>query len=491
MNSSRRRFLQSASLLGAASSLGSLGSLSIPFFSSPAFAQVTDYRALICIFLYGANDNGNTVIPLTGYGDYLNARGGTYHQGGVAIPDTRLTGTTLNGGKYALNPGMPRLAGLYNARHAAIVGNVGTLIEPTTYDAAHDVLLKTGTSRSAELPPKLRSHNDQQAFWQSLGVEGTGTGWGGRFADRYYGAENSGDDAIFSSVSVYGQAVFNAGASTPAYQVSPEGALAFEAVTGTDGLFGLGKASSDATITALLTNQGANQRRFERDLNTLRARSLVAEGRLADVLPALLGPATRFGGDLGAQLAMVWRMMKAGKAMGLKRQVFHVGITGFDMHDGLVVYNGDVPAASTHESLLKEVDTAIGDLWDQLTWTDMPTDQKRTPTDPLPREVTMFTASDFGRTITPNNDGSDHAWGSHHFVVGGGVLGGKIEGRIPDFKSSDPSWMPRGTLCPEIATQQLAYTLGTWFGLTDAELKQKLGTIDRFPAPLLDLLRPL
>ena len=473
MNSSRRRFLQSASLLGAA---GTFGSLSLPLWSSPAFAKATDYKALVCVFLYGANDNGNTLIPYAtgGHAAYVTQRGGLYTAGGVAIPRERLDLTRLSGVPYALNPGMPKLRQLFNQGKAAIVANVGPLLEPTAY-VGGNLVKKNNPGQLAALPPKLRSHNDQQAFWQSLGVEGTSTGWGGRFADVFVRDQsNPPDDAIFSSISTFGEAVFSAGAATVGYQVTTSGAVPISAVTGASPLFGLSAADASGRVFEILTRADSG-RRFERDLNALRARSIAAEATLSDALAGIPdNPPERFQGPLGAQLGMVLKLIKAGKAMGLKRQIFHVGLGGFDMHDGLVGYTDGVADPGTHEAQLGLVDTAIADFYAQL--------------GALQPQVTTFTASDFGRTINPNSDGSDHAWGSHHFVVGGSVLGGQIYGRVPDFDPSDAAWMPRGVLVPEVATQQVAYTLGSWFGLSAAQLDLALPSIDAFPAPKLGFL---
>ena len=468
MTTSRRTFLKAASLLGAVSPVG------VQLWSSTANAAVTDYKALVCLFLYGANDNANTVIPFSApeHQAYLSQRGGDVASGGVGIPLNRLGPTQLGTRPFALNPGLKRVAGLFDTSAAAVLANVGPLIEPTALDANGNLVKKLDHSKLAALPPKLRSHNDQQAFWQSFSAEGGSTGWGGRMGDAFISdGSNPLASSVFTAVSAAGSAVFLSGARTIGYQVSPGGPLAFDALEGTDKLFGLASTQAQVTVKSLVTNAGS-PRMFERDLNALRKRSIDANTILSAKLTQVgdTAPVTAFQSYLGSQLRMVLRLIRAGKALGLKRQVFHVALGGFDMHDGLVGYDsGGEPLPDTQEALLADVDAAIADFYEQSETADLNRNQ-----------VTLFTASDFGRTYNPNTDGSDHGWGSHHFIVGGAVKGGKIYGTMPLAHTSDPAWMQRGVLMPTTSTQQMAYTLGSWLDVPTAALVRALPGIENF-----------
>ncbi len=395
MKISRRLFLKGTSAVGSA---GALGSLSLPLWSGTAEA-VTDHKVLVCVFLYGANDSANTVIPYDSatHAAYLRLRGDARAGTGVGMARSLLTPTALTGGQLALNPSLVRLAELYNSSNCAVLANVGPLVEPTVKAANGTLVKKSNPALPADLPPKLRSHNDQQAFWQSFGVEGAATGWGGRIADLFV-PDNP--QPIFTGISTFGNALFLAGQRTLSYQVTGDGPLAFSTLGTQAGLFGLTVGQGRQAMANLVIADGA-PRMFERDLNRLRQRSVEAEAILSDALTT------------------------AG-------------------------------------------DTALGDFWDELGRTG------------LRNEVTTFTGSDFGRTYQPNNDGSDHGWGGHHFVLGGSVSGGRVVGRFPQPQDTDPAWLARGVMLPQISTQQLAFTLGRWFGASPADLSARLPGIDNF-----------
>jgi uncharacterized protein (DUF1501 family) len=475
---SRRQFLRSASLLGTAAASGALSPLLWP---AKSFAAVSDYKALVCLFLYGGNDNANTLVPVADpeYQAYLAQRGGAAGSGGVGVPLSRLQDTKLAGSSLALNPGFKRVASLYNAstNNVAVLQNVGTLIEPTV-KGAKDALLSAATGGPALLPPKLRSHNDQQAFWQSFGAEGTSIGWGGLFGDAFLTDGSNTTNVIFSNVSAAGSALFINGARTFGYQVSTQGAVAFNALKTTGSVFGLNNTDARSTLARLLEDSGS-PRIFERDLNALRKRSVDADSSLTAALTTVgdTAAASSFTTPLGAQLRMILRMVRAGKVLGLKRQVFFVSLGGFDMHDGLITYNAEgVPGASTQEALLGVVDGALADFYSECKNAG------------VGDQVTAFTASDFGRTYNPNNDGSDHGWGSHHLVLGGAVKGG-LYGTLPKPDPLDPAWMSRGVFIPSTSTQQLAWTLGEWFNVDATSLGKALPGIENFTNRSLGFMR--
>ena len=260
------------------------------------------------------------------------------------------------------------------------------------------------------LPPKLFSHNDQQSFWQSLGAEGATTGWGGRLADLLVAGSTN---PVFSCVNVSSNAVFLTGTSTAQYQITSNGPVALAALAaplyGTD-------ASSQA-LRGLLTQP--RDEPFTSELVRVASRAIGANETLSAALasgPVLQTPFPP-GSTLAAQLQMVARMISVAPALGMKRQVFFVSLGGFDNHDGLT---------TTHPGLLTTVAQALAAF------------RAATRELGVPGAVTTFTASDFGRTLTGNNDGSDHGWGSHHFVMGGAVAGRRFYGTPPAVANDGP-----------------------------------------------------
>jgi uncharacterized protein (DUF1501 family) len=454
--STRREFLKrtaALSLAGAAAPLAfDLASL------GEAAAQTSGYRALVCLFLYGGNDHTNTVIPfdLASHTEYTNARSS------LALTRDQLAATSLGavasqgGREFALHPSLTAVRRLYTEGRAAVVANVGPLVVPTTRAEY--------LNRSVPLPPKLFSHNDQQSAWQAYVATGEGvrTGWGGTIGDQVVGQNPS---TAFTCISASGNAVWLSGRNTVQYQVSTSGALTMNAVTGT--LYG-----SSAAATAyrnLITASSTNL--FENELGVVNRRSLSTNDQLRAGLP----PASTFvtpiptGNTLAAQLNVVARMIAGRTALGVNRQVFLVSLGGFDLHDDLL---------DLHAVRLATVDGAVDAFWSWLGEIGMQSD------------VTLFTASDFGRTLTSNGDGSDHGWGSHHLVIGGGVAGGTIFGDFPPTAYGTTADVGQGNLLPTTSVDQLGATLGRWLGVPDSAVPTVLPNIVNFPTRYLPLFGP-
>lgn len=448
-------------MLVAASAFG------VPLFrgrDAEAAPTPTDYKALICVFLFGGSDCANTVIPIGAaeHAEYYRLRGGN---SGIGVPLDRLADSTLNTA-LALNPGLRKTSALFRAGKAAVVANVGPLLEPTKLVGGNLVATAEPT-RAALLPQRLRSHNDQQATWQSFQPETAGSaGWGGRLGDEFRVA--NGANKIFSSVSTFGANAWGGGVQTTGYQISPpSGALPIQSLYA-DQLFGSTEAA--AAARHLLTAQAADDL-FPNELNKVRARSIRAESVLTSALASTsvgIFPAS----GLGAQLALVSRAIQAGKALGLKRQVFLVGMGGYDHHDHLYGLDGTSPIEGTHEYLLGQVDDALDAIYSESARLG------------LDDAITTFTMSDFGRTLTSNGDGSDHGWGSHHFVVGGAVKGNAVYGTMPEIAADDPSFLPRGVLLPSTAVDQYANTLARWFGVPQAAMARVVPNIAAFTGAL-------
>jgi uncharacterized protein (DUF1501 family) len=322
--------------------------------------------------------------------------------------------------------------------------NVGTLVQPTT---------KTQyTAKSVPLPPKLFSHNDQQSVWQSSSPEGATSGWGGRMGDLF---EAGNGNATFTCVNVSGNAVFMSGRSAVQYQVAPTGSVQLKALKSP--LFG-SAACSDA-LQALITAPRSHL--LEAEHTRVMARAISANTTLTAALAGAPAIATPFPtpNTLADQLHMVARMISCADALTAKRQVFFVSLGGFDTHDGLL---------TTHPSLLTSVATALAAFQASLVELG------------VAQQVSTFTASDFGRSLAGNNDGSDHGWGSMHFVLGGAVQGRRYYGTAPVIANNGPDDVGQGRLLPGTSVDQYAATLGGWFGLSDAQLLDVLPNLKNY-----------
>ena len=434
-NASRRSFLQRASALSVMGSAAPWA-LSLSAMADAAAAGASDYKALVCVFLYGGNDYANTVVPYdqASYDAQYALRGNLRIDRNALTPNLLNPATPLAGGRqYALAPGLAPLAPLFNAGQMAVMLNVGTLVQPTT--------LAQYQARSVPLPPKLFSHNDQQSYWQSSSPEGATSGWGGRMGDLF--ASGNGN-ATFTSMGVSGNAVYLAGKSAVQYQVTPNGAVAVNGIRAP--LFGSAAASS--ALQALMT--GARGQQLENEYVRVCQRSLDANAQLSGAVGAV-NLATGFpaGNSLADQLKMVAKLIAARGALGAKRQVFFVSMGGFDNHDSLL---------KVHPGLMATVGNAMAAFY------------QATVELGVAGQVTTFTASDFGRTLVSNSDGSDHGWGSMHFVLGGAVKGAAYYGNAPVIASGGPDDVGQGRLLPNLSVDQYAATMASWLGVSGTDL---------------------
>ena len=443
---------------------------SLGLMANAAAQSANDYKALVCIFLFGANDHYNTVIPydIPTHTNYYNIRKGTPTPGtvydGIAIGRNSLSETALStalsdGRQMALNPEMSALKTLFENKRASILMNVGPLVVPTTrlqYD-----------NKSVPLPPKLFSHNDQQAYWQSsFQTEGGATGWGGRAADLLL---SNNTKSTLTCISINGNALFLSGQNAISYQMSSTGATTVNAIKGKS-LFG--SANCAAALQTLITQQSSSP--MASDYTTVTKRALdtydgivAAIGATASASMNALFPSSATN-SLSAQLKMVARMIEQQTTFGMKRQVFMVGMGGFDLHDFL---------PTQHPALLQKLSTAMKEFDDAMTSLGKGS------------QVTAFTASDFGRTLTSNGDGSDHGWGSHHFVMGGAVNGGKFLGTAPEIGLTHNQQVGSGRLIPSTAVDQLGAELAAWFGVSATDVKTVLPNAKNFDLNKLGLFK--
>jgi uncharacterized protein (DUF1501 family) len=464
---SRRAFIERSgqlAMMGAASSYA-MGLAGVA--EAAAFDNSGGYKALVCVFLYGGNDHGNTLIPFdaTNYARYAAIRGtaGSTAASGIALARDSLQNTVLatptdqvltDDITYALAPTMPRLKARFDQGVMAPLLNVGPLIAPLTR-AQYE-------SNSVPRPAKLFSHNDQQSTWQSSQPEGAPTGWGGRMGDL---ALTSNTNAMFTAINATGNAVFLSGRDAVPYQVSSAGATLFNPLQN-GRLFGSNGASQ--ALNTILRSGSGNV--MAADYARINDRSIQYGGFVNDALRGV-SFTTSFGSGnrLADQLKVVASLIAARASLGVTRQVFMVSLGGFDHHDGLI---------GSHEALLGQVDFAIDAFY------------QATLELGVAERVTTFTASDFGRTLESNGDGSDHGWGSHHLIVGGNVSGGRFYGRAPQVSVTSDDQVGNGRLLPTTSVDEYSATLGKWFGVSASEMPSVAPNIGRFAAPDLGFFRP-
>jgi uncharacterized protein (DUF1501 family) len=443
----RRAFLRRGAVLGLAGSAAPWALNLSLLGDAAAAADPADYKALVCVFLYGGCDYGNALIPVdaTNHAAYSSIRGS------LAIARDALAATTLNpttalpsGLQYALAPTLSPLKSLFDSGHLAVQLNVGPLVQPTT--------VAQYKAKSVKLPAKLFSHNDQQSTWQSDQPEGARNGWGGRMGDLMLGGNGG---SVFTCISVTGNAVFVSGNQAVQYQLGTEGAVA---IRGTQSSL-FGSATAQAALTRLIT--GTRSHLFQDEYTRITRRSIDAEQRVTSALATLPALATPFdsSNSLAQQLKMVARVMGARASLGPRRQVFMVSLGGFDMHDNL--------AAELPGQLAKVAD-AMKSFYDATVELG------------VSQQVTAFTASDFGRTLSVNGDGADHGWGSHHWVLGGAVRGGRFYGKPPAVAVNGPDDVGQGRLLPTTSVDEYAATLAAWFGVSDTDLPGIVPNIGNF-----------
>jgi uncharacterized protein (DUF1501 family) len=423
----RRSFIKYASLAAA----GHIAGLR-PFGALNALAATTtDYKALVCIFLYGGNDANNMVIPFdtAGYNNYASLRGPLALAQNTLLPLTPLP-------TFALNPSIPDVQSLFNSSNAAIVANVGTLTQPLT---------RAQYLAGSTVPSNLFSHPDQQTEWQNAATSGsTTTGWAGRVSDMLSSSYN-GSAQIPMITSVAGDTLFCNGVSTTPVSVSP-------------GNLGGSSCSEGSECTA---RQSAAQAllTFSSGVSLVTADDQITSNayKYSQVLTAATQSVTPLktvfptNNGLAAQLQQIAQIIQVRAALGVQRQIFFCGIGNFDTHSNQI---------ALQNALLASISPAMAAFY------------AATVEMGVQSNVTSFTMSDFARTFQPNsNTGSDHAWGSHHIVFGGAVKGGKMYGKFPTLALAGPDDSgSNGRWVPSTSSTQYAATLAEWFGVPAAQI---------------------
>ena len=408
-------------------------------------APFDDYRALVCVFLFGGNDSFNMLVPRSNaeYNVYATSRQNLAVAQQDLLPITTPgTGTTL----YGMHPTLTSLQQLFEAGNAAFVTNVGPLVEPTTRDDF--------VNKSVALPPQLFSHNDQQDQWNSLkGNRTSNTGWAGRMADLI--RSNVAGQQMATNASLSGNNLLQSADETIAYVMGPGGPLQFTGFSTIPGEAGY--EQRQAFIRILEAQYGSI---YERAFAEVQSRAIATADTVTAAIDSRPPPNTIFPqSQLGEQLQTVARLIAARDDLQMRRQVFFVAVGGFDSHDN---QNQDQPGllADISESLAAfysaTVEIGVSDI------------------------VTTFTQSDFGRTLTSNGDGTDHAWGGNQIVLGDAVIGGQLVGSYPELQIGGPEDVGGGRFIPSTSADQYAATLAKWFGIPDIDLDIVAPNLDNF-----------
>jgi uncharacterized protein (DUF1501 family) len=470
----RRDFIRQAACaaLGTAAMTSTIRDLR---FMNAAVAQtgITDYKALVCIFLQGGNDSNNLILPTitSQYNSYAAIRTPV-----LAIPQSAilpLSPLNNDGNGYGLHPCCPELQTLFGEGKLALLFNTGTLVFPMTRSQY--------LSGALEKPPQLFSHADQQTQWQtSIPDQPPTTGWGGRCADLLASVQPNAPISL--SVTLSGANTFEIGNMISQYSVSTSGAVS---------LSGLSTARL-AALTNILALPYPNMQ--SQAYAGVAASSIDSSSLLNNAIqltspstywtvpfPATIKPPTggaSFSSSLSPQLKMVARLIEAGHrsvqngGFGMKRQIFFCQIGGYDLHTNQTPGPGSTTIGS-HANLLAELSQsmlAFQRAMEQLN---------------LSGSVTSFTASDFGRTFPSNGQGSDHGWGSHHLVLGGAVNGQQTYGQFPVLTVNGPNDTSTGRWIPTTAIDQYFATIATWFGVDQSNLGTVFPNLGRFASPNL------
>lgn len=407
-----------------------------------------DYKALVCVLLSGGNDSYNMLVPMASdeYKDYSVTRSNL-----ALAREGLLTLNVQNAGgrSYGLHPSMGRVRGLFNDRKLAFIANIGTLVQPTTK--------ADWEKNDFDLPLGLFSHSDQMQQWQTaFPHERSAVGWGGRIADMVKSVNK--DNGISMNISLAGTNVFQSGKTTIEYAIDPN--------NGSEGIYGYGVTDQwdvinrmrTAAIDSLVEHQYQNifQQTYVDVIRVSRDASILFNEALSHVGEF---KTTFTDNYLSNSFQMIARVIAARKDLGMKRQIFLVDFGGWDHHDEVL---------ANQQDMLGTVSNAWGEFADVLKEINM-TDN-----------VVTFSVSEFGRTLTSNGNGTDHAWGGNVMTMGGPVAGGKIYGKYPSLALENSLELGNGVLIPTTSVDQYFSELAMWFGVNKSSLKDIFPNLSNF-----------
>jgi uncharacterized protein (DUF1501 family) len=493
---SRREFIRQAACAAVGTAAMSYAIRDLRFMNAAvAQSNVTDYKALVCIFLAGGNDSNNLVVPTSAseYNNYATIRTPV-----LALPQSSLlpvSPTNSDGHSYGLHPCCPQLQTLFGQGRLAVLFNTGTLIYPLT-KALYN-------STPSKRPPQIFSHADQVTQWQtSVPDQPALTGWGGRCADLLNAVQPNAPVSL--SVTLAGANTFEVGNAVSQYSVSTSGAVSLQGVTGArlqalTNILGLPYPNLQASAYAGVANHAINSGALLNAaiLATVDPSSsqqfwttpFPGSGTFQVVTPT---SGAKFNSSLGPQLKMIARLIEAGhraagspsNGFGMKRQIFFCQVGGYDLHSGQT----DVPAGGSvlngaHANLFAELSQCMNAFQAAMDQVGV------LHGDPnFAQRVTAFTCSDFGRTFPANGQGSDHGWGSHHLIMGGAVHGNQTYGTFPALTVGGPDDTSTGRWIPTTACDQYFATLATWFGVDSSNMTTVFPNLGRFSAPNLGFI---
>lgn len=446
---SRRRFLGQASCaaVGSTALFNTLLNLRLAGTAAgQTIGSTTDYRALVCLFLAGGNDSFNMLVPRGNaeYAEYAAIRRD------LALPQASLLAVNpLNnaGKQLGVHPNMPEVQNLFEAGKLAFVANVGTLVERIT-----KAQYENGT---VPVPLGLYSHSDQIQQWQtSVPDRAVAIGWGGRSADLLAMLNQNQD--ISMNISLGGSNIWQSGQQVVEYAITQDGSIGLDGYD--DGTWNYSHVRG-AAIDSQLDLEYRNL--FEQTFARKSRGSIDAHYQFMNAINSAPALTTTFPADswLGDNLRMVARTIAARNLLGVRRQTFFISIGGWDHHDEVI---------NNQQAMLAEVSAGLGAFYNALVELGVQND------------VTLFTASDFGRTLTSNGAGSDHAWGGNHIVMGGGVNGRRVFGTYPDLYEDNALDTGRGRLIPTTSVDEYFADLALWLGVDKANLPLVLPNIERF-----------
>jgi uncharacterized protein (DUF1501 family) len=415
-----------------------------------ALAQGTsDYKALVCIFMFGGNDSNNMIVPIDSrYTQYVQARSV------LALPQSQLLPLQTNGqANYGMHPNMPEMQGYFNQKNLAVLANVGTLVQPTT---------KAQYQAYQNLPENLYSHSDQQDQWQSAQLAGTPvSGWAGKVADN---VQTFNASAQFPPIlSISGNPIFCTGITSRPFTINPgqpPGLQGFDQTAAS-------LARYTATQQLLTFDSGLS---MVQAANSVTGQAVKFAQVLSTALQNITPLQTKFPSNyLGQQLQQVAQVIAARSALGVQRQIFFVSYGGFDTH---------ADQLPQQVQLLTDVSQSMSAFFQAAQELG------------VANQVTAFTLSEFSRTLEPgSNGGSDHAWGSHQLILGGAVQGNQIYGTFPTLALGGPDDADQnGRWIPTTALDQYAATLATWFGVPAVNLPSIFPNLTNFPSSNLGFM---